>query len=746
MSDFPLNPDQEEAVYHPGGPLLVVAGAGSGKTRVLTQRIAWLMSQGVHPQSILAITFTNKAAEEMRERVAGLVGPTARNMWVTTFHKACVRILRQHAEVLGYPKQFTIYDSDDSKRLIGYVIRDMNLDPKVFPSKGAQSKISLWKNELISPATAHDTSTNPHERRTSGIYTEYQNRLLKAGAMDFDDILVNVVRLFEKYPDILRVYQERFQHILIDEYQDTNQAQNRIVLQLGQLHKNVCVVGDSDQSIYKFRGADMRNIDQFENAFGEATVVVLAQNYRSTQTILSAANAVISQNAGRRPKDLWTSSGNGEKIVRYYANDGYDEARFIANTAKELHDDQHRAWGDIAIMYRTNAQSNVIEQVLRESLIPYKVVGGTKFYERKEIKDAIAYLKAGANPLDELSIKRVLNVPKRGIGDTSIGKLDAFAALHGISFIDSMRRCTEAGVSGAASRGIASFVSLIEEMNANLSDTPAALIELALTSSGYFDELAEADTVEAAGRLENLHELIASTREKASVEEFLEEVALQADTDDLGAENQVVLMTLHSAKGLEYPCVFLVGCEEGIFPHSRALIDPAELEEERRLAYVGLTRARERLYVTHAWQRMLYGQSQYNPPSRFLGEIPEQLFDRQGNVDSGADSGRVYGKTPGDWHNMSIPSYRRRDSDEPEGRTFGARRAERIVSQPAAQAQDLSKFADWKVGDDVVHPVYGEGVITELRERRDSLEATIRFANRSSKTLDLAYAPLTKLS
>jgi DNA helicase-2/ATP-dependent DNA helicase PcrA len=745
MSDFPLNPDQEEAVYHPGGPLLVVAGAGSGKTRVLTQRIAWLMSQGVHPQAILAITFTNKAAEEMRERVAGLVGPTARNMWVTTFHKACVRMLRQHAEVLGYPKQFTIYDSSDSKRLIGYVIRDMNLDPKKFPSKESQASISLWKNELITPAVAHDTAPHISARRKAEVYAEYQKRLLKAGAMDFDDLLVNVVRLFEKHPDILHMYQERFQHILIDEYQDTNQAQNRIVLMLGQLHKNVCVVGDSDQSIYKFRGADMRNIDQFENAFGEATVVVLAQNYRSTQTILSAANAVISQNVGRRPKDLWTSSGGGEKIVRYYANDGYDEARYIANTAKELHDDEHRSWGDIAIMYRTNAQSNVIEQVLSEAMIPYKVVGGTKFYERKEIKDAIAYLKAGANPLDEISMKRVLNVPKRGIGDTSIGKLDAFASANGISFIDSLRRCTEAGVGGAASRGITSFVALIEEMHGNLTDGPAALIELALTNSGYFDELAESGTIEDAGRLENLHELISSTREKVNVEEFLEEIALQADTDDLGPENQVVLMTLHSAKGLEFPCVFLVGCEEGIFPHNRALIDPAELEEERRLAYVGLTRARERLFVTHAWQRMLYGQSQYNPPSRFLGEIPEQLFDRQGNVDSGADSGRTYGRTPGDWHNMSIPSYRRRDNDEPEGRTFGAQRAERIASQPAAQPQDLSKFADWKVGDDVVHPVYGDGIITDLQKRRDTIEATIRFSNRSSKTLDLAFAPLTKL-
>jgi len=360
--NIPLNPDQEEAVYHPGGPLLVVAGAGSGKTRVLTQRIAWLISQGIHPMEILAITFTNKAAEEMRHRVADLVGPVARNMWVTTFHKSCVRMLRQHAELIDYPKQFTIYDSQDSKRLIGYVIRDMGLDPKKFPAGASQSRISLWKNELVFPAKAFDTAEHVAARRHAEIYREYQARLVRAGAMDFDDLLVNVVRLFESHPSVLQQYQQRFKHILIDEYQDTNQAQNRIVLLLGQQHKNVCVVGDSDQSIYKFRGADMRNIDQFENAFGETTVVVLAQNYRSTQTILTAANAVISQNIGRRPKDLWTSAGDGERIVRYFAEDEYDESSWVASTAQELQKKEKRALGDIAVMYRTNAQSRAIEE------------------------------------------------------------------------------------------------------------------------------------------------------------------------------------------------------------------------------------------------------------------------------------------------------------------------------------------------------------------------------------------------
>ncbi len=740
---IPLNPEQQDAVYHPGGPLLVVAGAGSGKTRVLTQRIAWLLEQGAHPSSVLAITFTNKAAEEMRHRVADLVGDVARGMWVTTFHKACVRILRQHAEALEYPKQFTIYDSQDSKRLVGYVIRDMGLDPKKFPAGASQSRISLWKNELVAPGKAFDTAEHIAARRHAEIYREYQARLVKAGAMDFDDLLVNVVRLFEQFPDVLRYYQQRFQHILIDEFQDTNQAQNRIVLMLGEVHKNVCVVGDSDQSIYKFRGADMRNIDEFEKAFGEATVVVLSQNYRSTQTILSAANAVISQNEGRRPKDLWTSAGNGERIVRYYAEDEYDEASWVSTTARELHNNEGRAWGDIAVMYRTNAQSRSIEEAFMRSGIPYKVVGGTKFYDRREVKDAIAYLKAGANPADEISIKRVLNVPKRGIGDTSIGKLDAFAAANGVSFIDAMRRANDAGVSGSAAKGIVAFVALVDEMHASLADGPAALLEMAMNNSGYLTDLENEDSVEAAGRLENISELIGSAAEYTQVDEFLEQVALVADTDDLDGENHIVLMTLHSAKGLEYPAVFLVGCEEGIFPHSRALTEPAELEEERRLAYVGLTRARERLFVSHAWHRMLFGQSQYNPPSRFLAEIPLELFDRQGNVDSGADHTR--GRSSSDWRDAEIPAYKRRYDDEPEGRTFGARRQERAVKAPA-QPRNTEHLAGLKAGDDVEHAVFGEGVVIEIKGTGDKAEVTVRFRDRGTKHLALAWAPLKKLS
>ena len=737
-----LNAEQEDAVFHPGGPLLVVAGAGSGKTRVLTQRIAWLISQGVHPTRILAITFTNKAADEMRHRVADLVGPVARSMWVTTFHKACVRILRAHADLLDYPKTFTIYDSQDSKRLVGYVIRDMGLDPRKFPAQSVQSRISLWKNELVSAGQANDSAVHIAERKFAEIYREYQTRLVRAGAMDFDDLLVNVVRLFELHPDVLRAYQERFEHVLIDEYQDTNQAQNRIVLMLGAVHHNVCVVGDSDQSIYKFRGADLRNIDQFETAFPDVTVVVLAQNYRSTQTILTAANAVISQNSERRPKNLWTAAGEGERIVRYFADDEYDEAGFVADTAVAAHDKDSVRWGDIAVMYRTNAQSRTIEESFMRRGIPYKVVGGTKFYDRKEVKDAMAYLRVAVNPADEINIKRIINVPKRGVGDTSIGRIDAFARENGIPFSVAMRDCTAAGVGAAAAKGIAKFFALIDRLNSSLSDGPSAILQVAMDDSGYISELQEEGTVEADGRLENLSELIGRAAEFADVNEFIEQVSLVADTDDLDNENQVVLMTLHSAKGLEYPIVFLVGVEEGIFPHNRALTDPRELEEERRLAYVGITRAREKLFVSHAWHRQLYGQSQYNPPSRFLAEVPAGLFDRQGNVDSGGDHERVFGGS-GSWRDREIPAYRRRE-EEPGGRMFGARSEPQRQRTPTP-ARSEAEFSHLRVGDDVEHAIFGEGVILAISGNGDKTEATVRFRERGTKHLLLAWAPLKKL-
>ena len=716
-----LNPDQRDAVLHTQGPLLVVAGAGSGKTRVLTQRIAYLISRGVHPMHILAITFTNKAAQEMRERVAALVGPVANAMWVSTFHSACVRILRAQAEHIGYPKNFSIYDQADSNRLVGYVIRDLGLDPKRFPSRGVQARISLWKNELLIPHDAAQRANNSIDEKYVDVYREYQRRLERAGAMDFDDLLTNTVRLFRQHPDVLATYQERFAHILIDEYQDTNMAQNEIVVLLGAKHHNVCVVGDTDQSVYRFRGADYRNILQFEEAFPEVTTVVLAQNYRSTQTILDAANAVITNNLQRKPKNLWTDQGEGDKIIRYFADDEFDEARWVVERLKTIHDDDHRSWNDLAVFYRTNAQSRVLEEALTYGGVPYKVIGGTKFYDRREVKDALAYLRIAANPLDEVSIKRVLNVPKRGVGDTSVAKIDAYANETGISFALALRQAT---VGGAAAKGIASFVGLIDACNAMLEEGPGAVLRHALESSGYLAELAAEGTVEAAGREENLLELINVASEFTTVDEFLEQVALVADTDDLDEANHVTLMTMHSAKGLEFPVVFIVGMEEGIFPHSRALNDPVELEEERRLAYVGITRARERLSLSHAWSRSLYGNTQYNPPSRFLNEIPDELIEREGNADSGEDSRRYAYKSQAE-RGYSPPPMRH--------------------TMPLSSAQPQTPHHGLKLGDDIEHPTFGEGVILEIRGEGEKAEATIRFRLVGTKHLSLAWAPLKKL-
>ena len=585
-----LNPDQLDAVVHMGGPLLVIAGAGSGKTRVLTNRIAHLIGEhGVHPMRILAITFTNKAADEMKKRVEQLVGPIARQMWVSTFHSACVRFLRRDADLIGFPKTFSIYDQADAQRLTSYVIRDLGLDPKRFSAKGVHANISQFKNDLILADQAIERAGNIFERKIADVYRDYQARLLKAGAMDFDDLLVNTVRLFRAAPDVLEHYQDRFLQILVDEYQDTNGAQNEIVLMLGAKHRNVMVVGDSDQSIYKFRGADIRNILQFEEAYPDVTTVVLDQNYRSTQTILDAANAVIERNAGRKPKALWSEKGHGERITRYHAEDEHDEAQWVARMCTSLTSADRYRWGDIAVFYRTNAQSRVVEEAFMRVGVPYKVVGGTRFYDRKEIKDAIAYLRAVVNPADEVSLKRVLNEPKRGIGDATVARLDAWSNSTGEAFAAALRRPDDAGVSGPALRGISRFVDLLDHLDAVVADGPAAVLRAALDDSGYLAELEAENTVEAHGRLENLAELVGSAEEFETVEAFLEQVSLVADTDQIdGDESRVVLMTLHAAKGLEYPVVFLVGVEEGVFPHVRALTEPDEMEEERRLAYVGV--------------------------------------------------------------------------------------------------------------------------------------------------------------
>ncbi len=745
-----LNPAQLEAVVHPEGPLLVVAGAGSGKTRVLTHRIAHLIDEhGVSPFAILAITFTNKAADEMKHRVSALVGPVGHKMWVSTFHSACVRILRRHADRLGYPGQFSIYDQSDAVRLAGYVIRDLNLDAKRFPPRGIHARISALKNDHIGVEEFAERATVIFDRKIADVYREYQTRLQRAGAMDFDDLLGNAVRLFDQHPDVLAHHRSRFLHVLVDEYQDTNRVQNALVMQLGSGHRNVCVVGDSDQSIYQFRGADVRNILEFEETFPDATVVVLEQNYRSTQTILDAANAVIANNLGRKPKELWTEHEGGAPIVRYQAEDEVDEAHWVARRISRLHADEHVRWGDVAIFYRMNAQSRALEDALVRLGIPYKVIGGTRFYDRREVKDALAYLKALVNPQDEVSLKRILNVPKRGIGDSSVAKLDAWAAMRGMSFIDALRRADDAGIGGRGTKAIEGFLALHEELSELLDRGPATVLEAICERTGYAAELQAEHTVESEGRLENLGELVGVARGFESIDEFLEQVSLVADSDDIdGDESQVVLMTLHTAKGLEFPTVFLVGMEDGVFPHLRSIGEPDQLEEERRLAYVGITRARERLFLTHAWSRMLHGASQYNPQSRFLDEIPARLLtddaeSRTTRRGSGSFGGSSYGGS-----SFGGSSYGGSSFGSGSGDRIGAGRdriAERAMAAPRGPVSSGAQHLSLKVGDDVRHQKWGEGVILDLRGEGERAEAVVRFPSVGEKHLLLSWAPLERI-
>jgi DNA helicase-2/ATP-dependent DNA helicase PcrA len=734
-----LNPVQRDAVTHHEGPLLIVAGAGSGKTRVLTHRIAHLIrDHGISPFEILAITFTNKAAGEMKHRVGALVGPVAEKMWVSTFHAACVRILRRDGKLLGYPSAFTIYDQADAVRLTGYVIRDLNLDPKRFPPRAVHATISAAKNEHLGVEDFAERAQVIYERKIADVYREYQSRLQRAGAMDFDDLLSVAVTLLQKHPDVLQHYRQRFKHVLVDEYQDTNKVQNALVVLLASEHRNVCVVGDGDQSIYKFRGADMRNILEFEQTFPDTTVIVLDQNYRSTNNILSAANAVIANNLGRKPKELWSDRGDGNAIIRYHADDEMDEAQWVAREIGRLHDEGEVRWSDVAVFYRTNAQSRVLEEHLMRVGIPYKVIGGTRFYDRREVKDALAFIKAVINPTDEVSIKRVLNTPKRGIGDGSVGKLDAWASAHGVPFVEALRRSDDAGVSGTAVRGIAAFLELLDSVTELTTGAPAPLLQALLDGSGYLAELEAERSIESEGRLENLAELVGSAQEFETIDEFLEQVSLVADVDELdGDASQVILMTLHSAKGLEFPAVFLIGLEDGVFPHLRSLGEPEELEEERRLAYVGITRAQERLYLTHAWSRTLYGGTQYNPPSRFLDEIPEalvQMVDGQRRASRGRGSGFGGSGGFGGGYGSS-------------GAGIGSNR-ERIVESAMRSQAPTPSGADQiglRVGDGVSHNKFGEGVILDIRGSGDKAEAVIRFVDIGEKVLLLSWAPLKKI-
>jgi DNA helicase-2/ATP-dependent DNA helicase PcrA len=715
---------------------LIVAGAGSGKTRVLTHRIAWLVREkGLSPFAILAITFTNKAADEMRHRVAGLVGRVAERMWVSTFHSACVRILRREAAALGYQQSFSIYDPADAVRLTGYVIRDLGLDTKKFPARAIHGTISSAKNELVSSVAYAERArrSSLFERKIAEIYEEYQRRLVAANAMDFDDLLGVTVRLFRDNPDILAQYQERFEHILVDEYQDTNRAQNELVLQLAGAHHQVTVVGDSDQSIYGWRGADVRNFLEFERAFPDASVVVLDQNYRSTQTILDAANAVISNNLTRKPKDLWTSRGGGEQLVRYVADDEHDEGSWLASEVVKLRREHGYRWGDVAVFYRTNAQSRAIEEELVRQGVPYRVFGGSRFYDRREVKDMLAYLHAISNPGDEVSLKRVLNVPRRGVGDTSMARLDAWATSKGMPFGEALAHAREAGVTGKALGGIASFIELMGELRALLNGDedkgvepagPAQLLQGILDGTGYIDELRaeDASRVEIEGRVENVEELLGAAMEVATLADFLTEVSLVSDSDEVGLDDSsVTLLTLHTAKGLEYPVVFIAGMEEGVFPHLRSLGEPHELEEERRLCYVGVTRAKERLYLSNAWCRSLWGEAQYNQPSRFINEIPDHLVRA-----SGARLRRL-----------------RPSREEFRGQLVEAAMRHGKAGSPVhgTGAEELGL----KAGDAVMHARYGEGVITDVTGEGTDAEATIRFPSAGEKRFSLHLAPIKRI-
>src|SRR5687768_2010129 len=649
-----LNDAQREAVSHPVGQLLVVAGAGSGKTRVLTRRIAWLIAaRGAHPGSILAITFTNKAAAEMRERVAELVGGAARVMWVSTFHSACVRILRREATRFGYTSSFTVYDAADSRRLMTLVCRDMNLDPKKVNPRAVLNWVSNLKNELVDHEAAGSRTANPTEELYAEAYGHYQRRLKAANAMDFDDLIMLTVHLFQAFPDVRETYRRRFRHVLVDEYQDTNHAQYALIREFCDDESDLMVVGDSDQSIYAFRGASIRNILEFEDDFPKASTILLEQNYRSTQNILTAANAVISRNEGRKDKNLWSAEGDGEKIVGYVGDDERDEAQFVADEVDRLTDSGDAKASDVAVFYRTNAQSRVFEEVFIRVGLPYRVVGGVRFYERKEVKDALAYVRVLVNPLDAVSLRRILNEPKRGIGDRAQAAIERLASREEISFWEAMQRAEESG--DLATRSLSAVQSFVEMMSGLMematSGEPAdAVLEAALTRSGYLATLEQSNDPQDETRVENLAELVAVAREfvvgagtmsdeEAGVEEddlargslaaFLEQVSLVADADSVPDEGEgvVTLMTLHTAKGLEFPVVFLTGLEDGVFPHMRSLGDTAELEEERRLAYVGITRARRLLYVTRATSRSAWGAPSYNPASRFLDELPDHLID-----------------------------------------------------------------------------------------------------------------------
>ncbi len=763
-----LNEPQRAAVVHAGAPLLVVAGAGSGKTRVLTRRIAWLIGErGAHPGSILAITFTNKAAAEMKERVEDLVGKRARIMWVSTFHSSCVRILRKEITVLnneglGFKSSFSIYDSADSKRLMTLVAKDLELDPKRYPVNVLLNWMSNHKNELHDAEEAARGARNGFEEACASAYTSYQRRLREANALDFDDLIMTTVHLFQAYPDVRENYRRRFRHVLVDEYQDTNHAQYALIHQLCADNpedldpdservppSELMVVGDADQSIYAFRGANIRNILDFEQDFPNASTILLEQNYRSTQTILNAANSVIGHNKGRKAKQLWSDAGTGERIVGYVADDEHDEARFVSQEIDTLTDQSGIKPSDVAVFYRTNAQSRVFEEVFIRTGQPYKVVGGVRFYERREVRDAVAYLRMLVNPADEISLRRILNTPKRGIGDRAVACVTALAERERLTFWDALRRAEDApGLASRSHNAITAFVGMVEELQSMVEagERPDVVLESVLDRSGYLTELEASDDPQDETRLENLAELVAVAREFSddpeiahSLPDFLERVALVADTDQIpdapdGDDSGVVtLMTLHTAKGLEFPVVFLTGLEDGVFPHSRSLGDQPELEEERRLAYVGVTRAEQRLYLSRAVVRSAWGAPSHNPASRFLDEMPIDLVDwrrteaaqSQWNRPDLATGSRSWG----------TPTAAGR-------RNFSAAAARADAASKAKATREVPSLAP---GDRVTHDTFGLGTVVAVEGAADKAVASIDFGSEGVKRLLLRYAPVEKL-
>ncbi|MGW6056627.1 ATP-dependent DNA helicase [Streptomyces sp. NPDC055189] len=782
-----LNENQRAAVVHADSPLLIVAGAGSGKTRVLTHRIAHLLAERhVHPGQILAITFTNKAAGEMKERVEQLVGPRANAMWVSTFHSACVRILRRESKTIGFTSSFSIYDAADSKRLMALVCRDLDIDPKKFPPKSFSAKISNLKNELIDEEEFAGRASDGFEKTLAQAYAMYQQRLREANALDFDDLIMTTVNMFRAFPDVAEHYRRRFRHVMVDEYQDTNHAQYALVRELvgpsggeGDDPAELCVVGDADQSIYAFRGATIRNILQFEEDYPDATTILLEQNYRSSQTILTAANAVIERNESRRPKNLWTNAGAGAGIIGYVADTEHDEAQFVADEIDRLTDAGDAKAGDVAIFYRTNAQSRVFEEIFIRVGLPYKVVGGVRFYERKEVRDVLAYLRVLANPEDAVPLRRILNVPKRGIGDRAEAMIDALSQREKISFPQALKRVDEAyGMASRSANAVKRFNTLMEELRTIVESGagPAVVLEAVLERTGYLAELQASTDPQDETRIENLQELAAVALEfeqdngesneaaeggegatggeenadtdtdtdadpeagagtvagaAGTLSEFLERVALVADSDQIPDEEDdgsgvITLMTLHTAKGLEFPVVFLTGMEDGVFPHMRSLGQVKELEEERRLAYVGITRARERLYLTRSSMRSAWGQPSYNPPSRFLEEIPEAHLDwkRTGSVGAPASSGPA----------SSIAS----SLSSSHSRTGGAQgfATRRATEKPVVALA---------VGDRVTHDQFGLGTVVGVKGTGANAEATVDFGEPKPKRLLLRYAPVEKL-